>query len=78
MFWWGNPDEWLDDATRFAAQVMAVGDWDDTTLLARMLGESLFQQVLADPPPGVFDAKSWTYWHARYHLDVPRLPARRL
>jgi hypothetical protein len=78
VFWWGNPDEWLDDSVRFAAQVMTFGDWDDTKLVSQMLGDSIFQQVLADPPAGVFDAKSWSYWHHRYHLNVPPMPSRKL
>lgn len=78
VFWWGNPKEWLDDTTRFAAQVMTFGDWDDTALVSRLLGESVFQQVIADPPPGVFDVKSWSFWHHRYHKSVPPLPSRKL
>jgi hypothetical protein len=78
VFWWGNPEDWLENASRFGAQVMTFGDWEDVTLVWRLLGDSLFQQVLAKPPPGVFDAKSWSYWHHRYHLPVPPLPVRKL
>ena len=78
VFWWGQAEQWLDDAGRFAAQVMTYGDWDDTSLTLRLLGDAVFQAVLKDPPPGVFDAKSWTYWHCHYGLDVPPLPARKL
>lgn len=78
VFWWGNPDEWLDDALRFAAQVMALGDWGDTTLTLKLLGDSVFRQVLNTPPAGVFDIKSCTYWHCHYHLAVPPLPIRKL
>ena len=78
VFWWGNAEEWLNDAIRFTAQVMTFGDWDDTTVVWRLLGDSMFRQVLQSPPPGVFDIKSWTYWHRRYHLEVPPLPERKL
>jgi hypothetical protein len=78
VFWWGKPEEWLDDANRFAAQVMTFGDWDDTVLTWRLLGDALFRQVLETPPPGVFDIKSWTYWHSRYNLEAPPLPTRKL
>ena len=78
VFWWGNPNDWLDDQVRFVAQVMTFGDWDDTALVWKSLGDSVFRQVLIDPPPGVFDPKSWSYWHQRYHLQVPPLPARKL
>lgn len=78
VFWWGRPEEWLDDAVRFAAQVMTFGDWDDTALTWKLLGDPLFQRVLRSPPPGVFDIKSWTYWHHRYQMPVPPLPVRQL
>ena len=77
VFWWGNPEEWLDDAIRFAAQVMTFGDWDDNVIVWKVFGDSLFQQVLNSPPPGVFDIKSWTYWHRHYNLEVPPPPERR-
>jgi hypothetical protein len=78
VFWWGNPEEWLNYPTRFVAQVMTFGDWDDTGLVWKLLGESVFLQVLVDPPPGVFDIKSWSYWHHRFQLPVPPLPCRKL
>lgn len=78
VFWWGHPEEWLDDAVRFAARVMTFGGWNDTVLTLELLGDSLFRQVLDTPPPGVFDIKSWTYWHAHYQREVPALPHRQL
>src|SRR5436190_15272393 len=71
VFWWGTPEEWLDDAIRFAAQVMTFGNWNDTALVSKLLGEGIFQQVLNAAPAGVFDTKSWNYWHLRYHKEVP-------
>ena len=76
VFWWGEPAEWMDDAVRFTAQVMVFGDWNDTTLTWELLGDKTFREVLAKAPPGVFDIKSWTYWHCRFGLEVPCLPQR--
>ncbi len=78
VFWWGQPEEWLDNAIRFTAQVMTYGDWDDAMLTLELLGDRWFREVLKNAPPGVFDIKSWTYWHRRFHLDVPPLPSRKL
>lgn len=77
VFWWGEPEAWMEDCIRFVAQVMTFGDWDDTELTLKLLGDGLFRQVLATPPPGVFDIKSWTYWHRRYQRPVPPLPTRK-
>jgi hypothetical protein len=73
VFWWGQAEQWLDRTGRFVAQVMTYGDWEETSLALGLLGDEVSQEVLKDPPPGVFDAKSWTYWHCRYGLDVPPL-----
>ena len=54
----GNPEDWLKDAIRFAAQVMTYGDWTDTCTALKLLGDPLFRQVLENAPPGVFDLKS--------------------
>lgn len=78
VFWWGEPAEWLDDKIRFVAQVMTFGDWNDAALVSKLLGEEIFEQVIADPPSGVFDIKSWTYWHLRFNIPVPPLPKRNL
>jgi hypothetical protein len=78
VFWWGTPEEWLDDVIRFTAQVMTFGDFEDIALTIRLLGDSVFRQVLQNPPPGVFDIKSWTFWHFHYHMPVPPLPVRKL
>lgn len=78
VFWWGRSEDWLDETNRFVAQVMTYGNWDEVCLVAKWLGEDAFQRVLAAPPPGVFDSKSWVFWHHRYHLEVPALPARQV
>ena len=33
VFWWGQPEDWMQDVIRFTAQVMVFGDWSDTTLI---------------------------------------------
>jgi hypothetical protein len=55
---------------------MTFGDWEDTALTLRLLGDDLFRRVLANPPAGVFDIESRTYWHCRYHLEAPPLPTK--
>jgi hypothetical protein len=76
VFWWGKPEQWLENLPRFIAQVMTYGDWDDFQLTRKVFGEDSFRQVLEHPPAGVFDPKSWAYWHAYFHKAVPPLPAR--
>ena len=77
--WWKTPEEALRDPVRVASQVMCLGTWDEVQALRRALGDAWFQRALQDPPPGVFDARSWNFWHIRLGLTpVPPLPDRAL
>lgn len=79
MFWWKTPAEALAFPRRFLAQVMTLGTWDDLRVARRYWTEADFRAVLRDPPPGVFDARSWSYWHCVLSIEpVPPLPRRRL
>ena len=78
VFWWGEPEQWLEDEVRFLAQVMTYGDWEAVRAAMKALGQAAFHRVLQNPPPGVFDKKSWTFWHEYLHLPVPPLPGRKL
>ena len=79
LFWWKPPAEALADPRRFAAQVMALGNWEDVQLARSALGEACLRETLSHPPPGVFDERSWAYWHAVFGITpVPPLPRRSL
>jgi len=79
LFWWKPPAEALADPRRFAAQVMTLGNWEDVQVARSALGEACLREVLLRPPPGVFDERSWVYWHAVFGITpVPPLPRRSL
>lgn len=77
LFWWKEPKEALRDPVRVASQVMTLGTWDEVVTVRRALGDGPFRRALHDPPAGVFDARSWNYWHRRLGTTpVPPLPRR--
>lgn len=79
VFWWGDPGGWVADQRRFLAQVMTYGDWDTVQTTLRMVGRNAFRRVLEKAPAGVFDIRSWTYWHLVFAVTpVPSLPMREL
>lgn len=69
----------LADAHRSLAQAMTYASWDDMAYVRALYGDDALRAVLADALAGVFDRRSWVYWHARLRIEpVPDLPARRL
>ena len=79
VVWFKEPEDALKDAKLFLAHVMTYGTLNDIATTLRYFSEGDFEAVLNDPPPGVFDKRSWTYWNVRYHREpVPDLPQRKL
>jgi hypothetical protein len=79
LIWWKTPEEALRWPDRLIAQVMALGTWDDVETVRNVWGDEGFRRVLSSPPPGVFDLRSWNYWHVYFGIEpVPPLPARRI
>lgn len=79
LFWWDGAAQGQPDAARLLAQVMVYGTPEDLAVARRHFPPSAFRAVLDDPPPGLFDARSWAYWHAVFGLQAPReLPRREI
>ena len=79
LVWWKPPEEALRAPERVIAQVMALGTWDDIETAKRHWGIEAFRRVLAAPPPGVFDRRSWNYWHVVFGIaPTPPLPVRNI
>jgi hypothetical protein len=72
-------EEALEWPERFLAQVMTLGSWEDVQQVRRQVGADRIRAVLNNPPPGVFDERSWHYWHHVFGIHpVPPLPRRRI
>jgi hypothetical protein len=78
VMWWQPADRSLKRPLRFVAQVMAMGSFDEIERVRARYGERAFGRALAEAPAGVFDARSWQYWHLVLGREpVPPLPTRR-
>jgi len=56
---------------------MVFANWDDLRLVLERYGQAAFREALQSAPPGLFDERSWHYWHHRLRLlPVPPLPQR--
>ncbi len=79
VVWFKPPEETLRDTVFFLNHVMTFGDVDDVVTMRRHFDDETLREALRCACPGVFDARSWAYWHAVLcGGPAPALPARRL
>jgi hypothetical protein len=76
VMWWLEPEAALARPLRFIMQVMALGTWRDVQTVSSVYGWSAFREALEQAEPGVFDSRSWAYWHAFFGRPESRLPRR--
>jgi hypothetical protein len=75
--WWQPADVTLQNTRLFLCQVMVFGTWDDVCFVLDKHNKASFREALQSAPPGLFDNRSWHYWHHRLQvLPVPELPKR--
>ena len=77
LLWWEPDDIVRTNPARLACQVMAIGTWSDVVAARRLLGDDFLRESLRAAPAGLFDARSWNYWHLVFGMTpVPPLPRR--
>jgi hypothetical protein len=81
--WWETVDETLEHPLFLIAQVMARGTYLDFTRLEAMFSRAVFVHVLEHAQAGMFNVRTWHFWHYRlglatHELDIPALPTRNL
>lgn len=78
LVWWDSAENAIENRLRLVAQVMSLGNWEDVLAIRKNWGEEIFSEVLRNPPPGIFDERSWHYWHHRCGIEpVPPMPRRK-
>ena len=77
--WWQAPQQTLEDPCLLAAQIMTLGTLDDVQWLLRRTSADALRRVLRDAPAGIFNERSWRFWHLQLGVaPIPPLPARPL
>ena len=77
VIWWKTPEDALKTPNHLIAHAMAHGLLEDILILQNKFGLAAFQAVLKNPPAGIFDKKSWVFWHIRFNYPLTPLPTRR-
>ena len=77
--WWKPPAETLSEPRLLVAQMMTMGTLEDVQWMLSCTSSDDLRTVLRNPPVGVFNGRSWTYWQRRLNGDpIPPLPTRRV
>ena len=75
--WWKTPRAALAGEAHFMAQMMTMGSATDVRWLLSRYSTTDLRGVLRAPPIGVFDHRSWHYWHKRLGIrPTPPHPTR--
>lgn len=79
MVWFKTPEETLAEPVLFLSHAMTCGTVDDLRVVRAHFTDDELRRALRAAVPGVFDARSWAYWHAVLGIGpAPPLPTRRL
>lgn len=73
VVWFKTPTEALKAPVHFIAHALTYGTHADTQILRRHVSDDDLRAALSAAPPGVFDPRSWAYWHLLLN-DQPAPP----
>lgn len=77
VIWFEPPEKALANPIRFLAYLMSYGTSEDITLVLRHVDLDDFREALEHAPPGIIDARSWTYWNVKFgRYPAPPMPRR--
>jgi hypothetical protein len=77
VMWFESAEEALQYPKRFLAYLMTYGTLEEILVARKYFPQEEFEAVLAEPPPGIFDPCSWSYWNLIYKRDpASPLPQR--
>ena len=74
VVWFKPPAATLANDVFFLNFLMVYGTPEDLAVAMRRYDDDDFRRALREALPGIFDARSWAYWHAR--LDMEPAPPR--
>lgn len=77
VIWLENQEKALVDPIRFVTYARIYGTHKDMKVVRHYLSDDDLCEALAHAPPGIFDPRSWAYWHLQLEqYPPPPLPSR--
>jgi hypothetical protein len=79
IVWFKPPEEALDNPVELLAYAMTGATDEDMALLLDHVGMTGLREAVDNAPPGIIDARSWSYWNAKIgRFPAPPAPRREL
>jgi hypothetical protein len=78
VIWFEPPERALATPIRFLAYLMTYGTLDEVLVVMRYLDLDDFREALEHATPGIFDERSWNYWHLMTGRHPPPPMPRRV
>lgn len=76
VVWFKTPEEALQDPIFFLGHVMCYGTIQDILIVRKYYGQADLIDALTHAYPGIYDGRSWAYWHLVLGLPSQPLPSR--
>ena len=78
VVWLDSPEQTLSNPQLFLAHLMVYGTLEEVLAVKQHFTNRDFQNVLDNPPAGIFDPRSWAYWNLLFGIQPPTpLPVAR-
>ena len=79
VVWFKDPLQTLRNEVFFLNRVMTYGDVQDVVTIRKHFDDDALRDSFRNAHPGVFDPRSWAYWHAVLGVSPAlAMPVRRL
>ena len=79
LLWWMTTEEAWAKPRRLLQQIMAIGLPAHVAEAHQRWSRDEFRAALRTAPAGIFDPRSWAYWHTVLDmLPAPPLPKRQI
>ena len=77
VIWWMPPEEVLKNEILFLNHAMQFGGLDVVLTIRRNYSDETLRRALREAHAGIFDRRSWAYWHLVLDMgEPPPLPTR--
>lgn len=77
--WFEPAERAIKNTARLTAHILTYGSTKDVNALRAQLCDTELKEALKIAPPGIYDARSWAYWHLQTgQRTPPPLPQRHI